>query len=199
MSRNAIRSGLVCACLGALAPALAGAKDGEGVAIFNGRDLNGWTATGSAVFTVEDGVLVGTQTDGKGGDLRTDATWSDFDLRFSYRVKWPANSGVWFRDKYQFDILKHPKPVAFSGTLYCPGKLFLATNTVEALEHRDDWNEGRVLAVGDRLQMWLNGTQVADVRDATQAAGRVGVQVHAGDGFKGMRIEIRSMTLREVK
>lgn len=199
MSRNTIRAGLVCACLGALALVSSGAKDGDAAAIFNGRNLDGWTATGSAVFTVEDGVLVGTQTDGKGGDLFTTATWSDFDLRFSYRVKWPANSGVWFRDKYQFDILKHPKPVAFSGTLYCPGKMFLATNTVEALEHRDDWNEGRVLAVGDRLQMWLNGTQVADVRDATHAAGRVGVQVHAGEGCKGMRIEIRSMTLREVK
>ncbi len=198
MSRARIVSASVAGCLASLALVCSGAAD-DAAPIFNGRNLDGWTARGTAVFTVEDGILTGTQTDGKGGDLFTDESWTDFDLRFSYRVKWPANSGIWFRDRYQFDILKHPKPVAFSGTLYCPGKMFLATNTVEALEHRDDWNEGRVRAVGDRIQMWLNGMKVADVRDSTHASGRVGVQVHGGDRFKGMRIEIRSMTLRPIK
>jgi len=106
---------------------------------------------------------------------------------------------VWFRDKYQFDILKHPRPVAYSGTLYCPGKLFLATNLVEGLERRDDWNEGRILAEGDRLQMWLNGIQVADVRDTTSASGRIGIQVHGGDGFKGMEIRLRRIELRPIR
>jgi len=184
---------------GALIALASAAAAGDAIELFDGRSLDGWNAHGDAIFTVADGILSGTQTDGKGGDLFTDRTWDDFDLRFTYRVKWPANSGVWFRDKYQFDILKHPKPVAFSGTLFCPGKMFLATNTVEAIEHRDDWNEGRVLAVGDHIQMWLNGTKVADVRDPDHAAGRIGIQVHGGDRFKGMRIDIRRMTLIPIR
>ncbi len=166
------------------------------IPLFNGRDLAGWAQKGAGVYGVEDGCLMGTQTDGKGGDLFTTNAWSNFELRFTYKMKWPGNSGVWFRDVYQFDILKYAKPVAFSGTLYCPGKLFIATNAVESLEKKDDWNEGRVVANGDHLQMWLNGTKVADCRDATSASGRIGVQVHGGDGAKGMKILIRKIELR---
>lgn len=166
------------------------------VPLFNGKDLAGWAQKGAGIFGVEDGCLMGTQTDGKGGDLFTTNAWGNFELRFSYKMKWPGNSGVWFRDTYQFDILKYARPVAFSGTLYCPSKMFLATNTVESLEKRDDWNEGRVVTRGDRLEMWLNGTKVADCRDTTSAAGRIGIQVHGGDGAKGMKILIRKIELR---
>lgn len=183
------------ACVALAWGAVVAAND-EWIPLFNGRNTAGWTQKGDGVFTVEDGCLVGTQTDGKGGDLFTASVWTNFELHFTYKVTWPANSGVWFRDRYQFDILKHPRPVAFSGTLYCPGKLFLATNLVESLENRDDWNEGRVLAEGDRIRMWLNGTQVADCRDTTSASGRVGIQVHGGDGFKGMAIRFRRIEIR---
>jgi len=112
--------------------------------LFNGKDLAGWKKpTGEAVATVEDGALVGTQTTGKGGDLFTEKEFDNFELRFTYKVVWPANSGVWFRGKYQFDILKYKNPVAFSGTLYCPGKMFITKNLKEELENRDGWNEGQ--------------------------------------------------------
>ncbi len=187
------------AAAAAMMTAGACAADGDGwIQLFNGKDLGGWAQKGDGIYGVEDGCLMGTQTDGKGGDLFTTNTWDNFELRFTYKMKWPGNSGVWFRDKYQFDILKYLKPVAFSGTLYCPGKMFIATNIVESIEKKDDWNEGRVVADGDHLQMWLNGTQVADVRDATLASGRIGVQVHGGEGAKGMKILIRKIELRPV-
>lgn len=166
------------------------------IPLFNGKDLADWAQKGDGIFGVEDGCLMGTQTDGKGGDLFTTNAWGNFELRFAYKMKWPGNSGVWFRDAYQFDILKYARPVAFSGTLYCPGKMFLATNTVESLEKRDDWNEGRVVAHGNRLEMWLNGTKVADCRDATSASGRIGVQVHGGNDAKGMKILVRKFEIR---
>jgi hypothetical protein len=164
--------------------------------LIGGKDLAGWTHQGAGIYSVEDGCLVGTQTDGKGGDLFTTNTFDNFELRFTYKVDWPANSGIWFRDHYQFDILKYAKPVAFSGTLYSPGKVFVATNTVESLERRDDWNEGRIFANGDHLVMWLNGHKVADVRDTAHARGRIGVQVHGGDGFKNMKITVKRLEIR---
>lgn len=103
--------------------------------LFNGKDLEAWETKGTAIFKVEDGCLMGTQTDGKGGDIYTKASFDNFELRFTYRVGWPANSGVWFRGQYQFDILKWKNPVGFSGTLYCPGKMFLTTNLDESIEN----------------------------------------------------------------
>ena len=176
------------------------AATGEFVGLFNGKDTAGWTPTGSAEWLARDGCLVGTQTTGKGGDLTHEKEWDNFELRATYRVKWPANSGFWFRfDKgkgYQFDILKYKKPVAFSGTLYCPGKMFITTNLNEAIENRDDCNEARIWAVGDRIIMWLNGKRVSDCTDKTLAKGRIGIQVHGGNDFKGMEIVIKRLEVR---
>ena len=164
--------------------------------LFNGKDLSGWKPQGTAVYTVEDGCLVGTQTDGKGGDLFTEQTYDNFELRFTYKVKWPANSGIWFRNGYQFDILKYKKPEAYSGTLYCPAKFFITTNANASVENADGWNEGRIFANGDRLVLWLNGQRVGDGRDTTHAKGRIGLQVHGGNEMKGMLITLKRIELR---
>ena len=168
--------------------------------LINGKDLAGWKKpTGQAVFTVEDGALVGTQTTGKGGDMFTEKEYDNFELRFTYKVVWPANSGVWFRGNYQFDILKYKNPVAFSGTLYCPGKMFITKNLDEKRENRDGWNEGQVYANGDHLILWLNGIKTGECHDKTLKKGPVGIQVHGGGNFKGMKIIISKMELRPLK
>lgn len=176
----------------------ASAKDEDAgwVPLFNGTDLTGWKQEGEGIFKVEDGCLVGTQTDGKGGDLFTTAEYDNFECRFTYKVKWPANSGIWFRNQYQFDILKYAKPVAYSGTLYCPGKLFITANKDESLENRDDWNEGRIEARGTHLTLWLNGHKVGECDDTTHAKGRFGVQVHGGGDLKGMEIRLKRFEIR---
>lgn len=172
------------------------------IPLFNGKNLDGWEQTGQAEWFVKDGVLIGTQTTGKGGDLVSLKEWQDFELRFVYRVRWPANSGVWFRyDKekkrgYQFDILKYANPVAYSGSLYCPGKLFITSNLTEALENREGWNLGTIRAQGQELALTLNGFPVGSCRDDTLDRGRLGVQVHGGDGFKGMQIAFKKIELR---
>jgi len=173
-------------------------------ALFNGKNLDGWKAKGKAVYKVEDGCLVGTQTTGHGGDLSTESQWGNFELRVTYRMVWPANSGFWYRfdpakaKGYQYDVLKYKSPVAFSGTLYCSGKMFLFRNPTDALENRDDWNEARVWANGDQLIQWLNGHEIGRCRDKTFAKGHIGIQVHGG-GFKGMKIIIKKMEIRPLK
>jgi hypothetical protein len=185
---------LLCAC-GAPPPA----AGPEWTPLFNGKDLEGWAPKGGAKWTVEDGCLVGQQDNGKPGDLYTTKDWDNFELRFAYKVVWPANSGVWFRGKYQYDILKYKNPVAYSGSLYCPGKMFILKNLDEALERRDGWNEGQVYANGDRLIQWLNGKQIGECRDATVARGPFGLQVHGGDEFKAMKILVKRVEVRLLK
>jgi hypothetical protein len=189
---------ILAATLGGAAAAALAEEGGAWKSLLPGQDLAGWEKKGDGIFLVEDGCLVGTQTDGKGGDLFTTNAFDNFELRFTYKMIWPANSGIWFRDQYQFDILKYPNPVAFSGTFYCPGKMFVATNVEESLERRDDWNEGRIFANGDHIVLWLNGHKVADVRDTTFAKGRVGVQVHGGE-VKGMKITLKKLEIRALK
>jgi len=170
--------------------------------LFNGRDLTGWQTRGAATWVVEDGLLIGTQgADNAPGDLLTTASYADFEAIVTYRAEWPCNSGVWFRYQspqkaYQADILEYKNPEAYSGTLYCPGKMFLAVNLDKALENRDGWNTMRVRAGGDHVEIWLNGRQVADVQDTTTDSGRIGFQVHPGAQFGPMKIVVRDVLVK---
>ena len=171
------------------------------VPLFNGKDLTGWEKVGNAKWTVEDGVLVGQQGENGGvGELLTAKSYKDFVLFVDYKVAWPANSGVWFRYQtpgkaYQADVLEWKDPVCWSGTLYCPGKMFLAMNTDEGLVNRDGWNTFWIVAKGDHLLIFYNDKKVADVHDDTTDQGKIGFQVHAGDEFKNMKMLVRQIAL----
>ena len=172
--------------------------------LFNGKDLTGWETSGGAKWVVENGLLVGTQGENNApGDLFTTAKFQDFEAIVTYRAEWPCNSGVWFRYQgpnkaYQADILEYKNPEAYSGTIYCPGKMFLAVNLDKTLENRDGWNTIKIRAEGDHLQVWLNGRQVADVHDTTSDSGSIGFQVHPGAEFGPMKIVVREVLIKEL-
>lgn len=174
----------------------------EWIPLFNGKDLTGWQAEGNAVWKVEKGMLIGTQGPNDAhGELLTTDTYRDFHLKVTYRVAWPANTGIWFRyqsggQAYQADILEYRNPVAYSGTIYCPGKMFLAINDDPDLVNHEGWNTMDIRAEGPRLRVWLNGFQVADVKDDTTDHGRIGFQVHAGKEFEAMKIMVRQVLLQ---
>lgn len=176
--------------------------DAPPINLFNGRDLTGWVAEGDADWTVQDGLLIGKQGAGNApGDLLTQDSFDDFELTVTFRVEWPANTGVWFRyqeakKSYQADVLEYKEPFALTGTLYCPGKLFLAINDNPDIVNREGWNTIVVRAVGDHLMVFLNGHKTADVRDDTSDHGRIGFQVHAGTQFAKMKVIVKEVQLR---
>jgi hypothetical protein len=97
--------------------------------LFNGKDLTGWEGD-PAVWSVEDGAIVGRTTDEAPIKNNTFLIWrggnvGDFRLRLQYRIE-GGNSGVQYRSKvadpdkwivggYQADI--DSKPV-YTGILY---------------------------------------------------------------------------------
>ena len=170
--------------------------------LFNGNNLAGWESIGNAKWVVQDGMLIGTQGPNNApGDLFTKDSYKDFMLKVTYRIEWPCNSGVWFRYQspqkaYQADILEYKDPECYSGTLYCPGKTFLAMNKDKAIVNRDGWNTIEVRAEGDHTQIWLNDRKVADVHDKTTDAGKIGFQVHPGAEFGPMKIVVSKVLLK---
>ncbi len=174
------------------------------VPLFNGKDLAGWKAEGGAEWTVKGNCIVGGQGEGNApGDLLTEAAFSDFVLKVTYRVEWPCNTGIWFRyqsarQAYQADILEYRNPECYSGTLYCTGKMFLAMNEDTTIVNRDTWNTMVVRAEGDHVQTWINNRLIADVHDDTSGTGRIGFQVHAGAQFGAMKIVVREVLIRDV-
>jgi hypothetical protein len=172
--------------------------------LFNGKDLTGWEPSGNAKWAVNDGLLIGTQGENNApGDLFTKRKFKDFDLTCIYRVEWPCNTGIWFRYQspkrtYQADILEYKNPVCYSGSLYCPGKMFIAMNEDKSLVNREGWNTMKVCAKGDHLQIWINDHKVADVHDDSTNSGKIGFQVHPGDQFGKMKIVVKEILIKEL-
>ena len=195
---------LAMAALLLAGPAFSQDADEEGfIPLFDGKTLDGWEATGAADWTVEEGVLIGKQGEGNTpGDLWTTETFGDFELQVTFKVVWPANSGLWFRSNppdalgYQVDILDLKEYGCTVGTIYCDG--FLSQNLDESIVNLDDWNTITLKAVGYELNVDLNGHEVANVVDEQErfAEGKIGWQVHAGDQYADMRIMVKECKIK---
>lgn len=175
--------------------------------IFDGHSLKGWHPEGDATWLVENGELIGRQgPNGAEGDLFTVQQYTNFEFTCEWRMRFPGNSGVWFRvaaprTGYQADFLDQPShPGVLSGSLYCMGKAFIAENRNPASVHKDGWNSLLIRAHGDHITIRQNNIEIVNIHDSTfPGPGRLGIQIHKGKSFDGMEVRLRQMKVRELK
>jgi hypothetical protein len=182
-----------------LSTAMAMAEDDGFVSLFDGKTLDGWTQrNGTATYRVEDGMIVGRTAKGSPNSfLCSNKAYCDFELVFEVHVDPDLNSGVQIRSRSskeysdervhgpQVEIMKAP---GASGYIYgeATGRGWLSANRdVDDAAKNYDWNTFRVLAVGPRVQTWINDKPVEDLTDeAASQCGFIGLQVH-GVGDRG--------------
>lgn len=169
------------------------------MALFDGKDLVGWTKRGgAATYVVDNGEVVGRSAPNTTNTfLCTDKEFSDFELKFDFKIDdVDFNSGVQLRSHarpegdqervygYQFEI--DPKPRAWTGGIYFEGGskdakgnwirkgdwLHNLSKNEPARKafHLGTWNHGRVLAKGHRIQTWVNDVPAADYTDNDEKA-----------------------------
>lgn len=105
----------------------------------------------------------------KPGDIITQTHYKDFELRFEWRISAAGNSGIKYRTQgklgleYQIlDDLKHrdaKTPTHRSASLYD----LVAAPDSKPLKPAGEWNSGRIIAQGKRIEHWLNGKKVLTV------------------------------------
>ncbi|MGI9241448.1 MAG: sulfatase-like hydrolase/transferase [Verrucomicrobiales bacterium] len=178
--------------------------------LFDGKTTNGWTPRTEVVkFEAKDGELH--LLSKKNCWVTSDLKLSDFEAELEvFLPPEPGfNSGLAFRCQgktgkpkgYQIEI-DQGKPggvygIGLGGWLY-PGagqnREFAAK--VDGLLKPNDWNHFRVRAQGQRIQTWLNGKPVSDLRHAAQLDGYFGIQHHGKGGTVKFR-NIRARALAE--
>ncbi len=189
-------------------------KDGF-VRLFDGEDITGWVQRGGkAVYTVEDGAIVGrTVLDTPNSFLCPDEEYDNFRLEFEVKVDPDLNSGVQIRSQstpeyrdgrvhgYQVEI--DPTPRGYSGRIYDEARRgqFLddAQDNEAALKafKSGEWNAYEIEAVGDRIRTWVNGVPVADLVDGVDRSGFIGLQVHSAPEA-GLEVRWRNLWLKEL-
>ncbi len=155
-------------------PAKAGKKSVEWTPLFDGKTTAGWRGFGKTGFpdkgwVVEDGWLHHVAKTG-GGDLITERKFTDFELRFQWKVGAAGNSGVkYFIDEerkapigheYQLiDDAAHPD--AKVGPKRQTAALYDALAAVKPkVKPAGEINRTRIVVKGNHVEHWLNGDKV---------------------------------------
>ena len=192
-------------------------KDGF-ISLFNGKDLSGWIGNTSG-YEADEGKLI-VVPDRGGGNLYTERQFSDFILRFEFRLTPGANNGLGIRAPLDGDAAylgmelqildnsaeqyKDLKPYQYHGSIYgvVPAKRGF-------LNPVGEWNTEEVISKGKRITVKLNGNVIvdADISDAIQDGtldGREhpGLKRDAGHiGFlgHGSHVEFSRIWIKELK
>jgi type 1 glutamine amidotransferase len=172
---------------------------GDFQAVFNGTDLKGWNARGTAEWTVEDGVLVGRNGP---GHLFHQTIYSDLEMRAQVKVNTKGNSGFYFRTipnaanpdswptGYEAQVDQHD-PKNFTGCIYDKAWPEVAAKPAT----RDNaWFDYRVRAVGNHIQTWINGRPVVDAQLSDFDKGLIVLQSH----HQGNEVQWRDIQARDL-
>ncbi len=185
--------------------------------IFDGESLQGWEGN-EKYFRIEKETVVAGTLKAKiphNEFLCTKREYGDFELRLEVRLVGEGNNaGVQFRSKrlegstevsgYQADAgAAWDRPVW--GALYDESRRrkMLAEGPKEKLTgwvKDGEWNELRILAKGNRIQLFLNGHETVDYteKDAEiPRRGVIGLQIHSGPPTEAWYRNIRIRTLGE--
>lgn len=193
----------VLAAMGGSPSTLAGQ---EPEALFNGRDLSGWTVHGTEQWYVEGGELVcESGPDAAYGYLRTNAVFRDFELTLEFKQEADGNSGVFFRSTLDGVVItgwqaEVAPPGLFSGGIYESygrGWLVKPQPEKDAALRMGEWNQMKLRVVGPRVTTWINGTEMIDLVDDKigEATGHIALQIHDGGGIK---VRWRNLRIREL-
>ena len=198
---------------------LAPAEADEGfVPLFNGRDLAGWTGGGGG-YAAEDGKIV-VHPERGGGNLYTEKEYSDFVLRFEFKLTPAANNGLGVRAPLEGDaayagmelqILEDGSPVYWGLRPYqYHGSIYgVVPARRGVLRPVGEWNTEEVTVKGRRVTVMVNGVVIVDADlDAASAGGTIDGREHPGltrdsghIGFlgHGSIVEFRDIRIKELR
>ena len=191
----------------------------EGFAsLFDGKSLSGWAGAKDA-YRVEDGAIV--CVEGTAGNLLTEKEFSDFVVRFEFKLTAGANNGLGIRcpmrakgnlhlDGIELQILdntaekyKTLKSYQYHGSVYGiqPAKR-------EFLKPLGAWNTQEVTVQGRKIKVVLNGETITDcdldevtqngTMDGAEHSGLKRSSGHLGFLGHGDRVEFRNIRMKDL-
>jgi len=151
------------------APKLKKSMFGDPVKLFNGTDMEGWELVEKSApngCKAVDGVMVNDPVQKQGedhiryGNLRTTATFEDFNLKLEVNVPKGSNSGVYLRGIYEVQVMDSYGKELDSHNM---GGLYSRITPSEAAEKpAGEWQEMDITLYKRYLTVKLNGKTIID-------------------------------------
>lgn len=165
------------------------------ITLFDGSNLNSWTAIGNANWRLTDGVV---QAELGSGMLVSKNTYTDFQVRAEFWVDTEANSGIFLRcsdpkkitseTAYEVNIFdKRPDPS------YGTGAIVGVAKAATVLKAGGQWNTYEITAKGSQFTVTLNGVRTVDgIQNSKHASGPIALQ-YGGGVVKFRKVQIRPL------
>ncbi|QDU39117.1 hypothetical protein Mal4_34520 [Maioricimonas rarisocia] len=165
------------------------------ISLFDGHTLFGWESNDPGInWTVQEGAI--TADSGPVGLLLTTVPFADYEFRCEFRMEAGGNSGIFLRttpkpedvttDCYELNIAdEHPEG-------FTTGTLVGRVKTDEPIAGSGEWKSFDVRVEGNRITVQLDGEEILDYTDdsdAVRRSGLIGLQKNAG------KIEFRNILL----
>lgn len=169
---------------------------GSEMDLFNGRDLGGWAAYGFGSWRVDGGAV--TFRRGTGYLATRCEEFMDFVLDADIRVNKNGNSGIFFRARHPGFGLRS-QPVGYEAQVdhHDPknptGSLYNRVTAYRIVSRDGEWFHMRVSAIGERIQIQVNGETVVDATNADCQKGFIALQGHdpfSVVSYKNIRVRI---------
>lgn len=186
------------------------------VSLFNGENLEGWIGATNAYKAVDGTIHL---PPGSGGNLYTEKEYSNFVLRFEFKLTPGANNGLGIRAPKQGDAAyvgielqildnEHPKYANLQPWQYHGSAYGLAAAKRGFLKETGEWNVQEVTVNGRDIKVVLNGETILDVNlDEATKNGTLSGHEHPGAkrttghlGFLGHGDEVwfRNIRIKEI-
>ena len=150
---------------------------GAPIALFNGKDLNGWTLTGPNQWTVVNGILSNPKP---GSNLVSKQTFGDFKLHAEFRYPKNGNSGLYLRGRYEVQI--EDSGGMEPGNLHLGGVYGFLTPNEDVAKKPGEWQTYDITLVGRLVTVVLNGKTVIG---RAEIPGITGGAIDSNEGAPG--------------
>jgi len=183
--------------------------------IFDGKSLNAFKKLGGdADYRIENGAIVGTSRPGTPNTfLCTKKYYGDFVLELETKVDPSLNSGIQIRSNslpeykngrvhgYQVEI--DPSDRAYSGGIYDEARRGWLNDLKDNEPARkafkkEQWNDYKIICIGDSLKTWINGVPAADLVDSMDMMGFIGLQVHSTRDKEPKHVQWRNIRIKDL-
>jgi hypothetical protein len=164
-------------------------------ALFNGKNLDGWTIYGTEKWYVEDGLLICESGLDKGyGYLGTKESFKDFEASIDFRQQANGNSGIFIRSSiegtkitgWQAEVAPPGHDTGGIYESYGRGWIIKPDPEKDKYLKMGEWNTMKIRVVGPTITTWLNGYEMITLTDEKigAAEGSIALQIHDGGGIK---------------
>lgn len=164
----------------------------EWVDLFNGADLSGWVVMHDARFTVVSNAVL--RLEGGNGWLRTERSFSDFDLELEWRaldsrydsgifIRAPSEGKPWPLEAWQINLRYNMLGGLVKGTVpIVPAEAPILPPCT--------WHKIFVRCRGSHIELFLDGERQWQFDQLDKACGYIGIQA------EGKRFEFRNIRVR---